>query len=129
MPNGEKGVKNDYLSSAGHGSSAPLQGECSRAPSLATAPASAAIRPRVEPESTRGSNHGPIPPAAPVPTVMSTADGRPGRRSDVMFMLFHAMGIGGTWAIVLGIAAMVGLRAAMRGMGSGRRNSRKRGGW
>jgi hypothetical protein len=46
-----------------------------------------------------------------------------------MFMLFHAMGIGGTWAIVLGIAAMVGLRAAMRGMGSGRRNSRKRGGW
>jgi|HubBroStandDraft_5_1064220.scaffolds.fasta_scaffold474291_1 hypothetical protein len=46
-----------------------------------------------------------------------------------MFMLFHAMGIGGTWAIVLGVIAMVGLRFARRGMSSGRRNGRKRSTW
>jgi hypothetical protein len=46
-----------------------------------------------------------------------------------MFMLFHAMGIGGPLAIVLGIIAMVALRAAIHSMGAGRRNGRKRSGW
>jgi hypothetical protein len=45
-----------------------------------------------------------------------------------MFTLFHAMGIGGAWAIVLGIIAMVGLRIVMHRSG-GRRNGRKRSGW
>jgi hypothetical protein len=46
-----------------------------------------------------------------------------------MFMLFHAMGIGGAWAIVLGIIAMVGLRIVMHRSGGGRRNGRKSSGW
>jgi hypothetical protein len=46
-----------------------------------------------------------------------------------MFMLFHALGIGGPLGIVLGVIAMVAIRFAIRGMGGGRRMRRRGRGW
>jgi hypothetical protein len=45
-----------------------------------------------------------------------------------MFMLFHALGIGGPLAIVLGVLAMIVIRVVIRGLAGGARRGNGHGG-